>query len=94
MDYPRLTSVVERSTRTIFGELFKVETGDIVTHINSVSVVGATNTDKILGLINKAKGKPILLTVTKCFDVERSELYSAVLPFIKSAGIDIEDLQR
>ena len=72
----------------------KVEVGDIVTHINRESVVGAATTDKLLGLINKAKGKPILLGVTKCFDLETSELSSALLPLIKSAGIDVEDLQR
>ena len=72
----------------------KVEVGDVVTHINQESVVGASNTDKLLGLISKAKGKPILLTVTKCFDLETRELSSALLPLIKSAGIDVEDLQR
>ena len=72
----------------------KVEVGDVVTHINQESVVGASNTDKLLGLISKAKGKPILLTVTKCFDVETRELSSPLLPLIKAAGIDVEDLQR
>ena len=72
----------------------KVEVGDIVTHINQESVVAASNTDKLLGLISKAKGKPILLTVTKCFDVETRELSSPLLPLIKAAGIDVEDLQR
>ena len=72
----------------------KVEVGDIVTHINQESVVGASNTDKLLGLINKAKGKPILLSLTKCFDLETSELSSPLLPLIKSAGIDVEELQR
>ena len=86
-----VTSVLPGS---VAAEDDKVEAGDVVTHINKVSVVGATNTDKLLGLINKARGKPILLTVTKCFDVELGELYSALLPFIRSAGIDVEDLQR
>ena len=72
----------------------KGEVGDVVTHINQESVVGASNTDKLLGLISKAKGKPILLTVTKCFDVETRELSSPLLPLIKAAGIDVEDLQR
>ena len=89
--WPVVTSVLPGS---VAAEDDKVELGDIVTHINGVSVVGASNTDKLLGLINKAKGKPILLGVTKSFDVERSELYPALLPFLKSAGIDVEDLQR
>ena len=86
-----VTSVLPGS---VAAEDDKVEVGDIVTHINQESVVGASNTDKLLGLISKAKGKPILLTVTKCFDVETRELSSPLLPLIKAAGIDVEDLQR
>ena len=89
--WPVVTKVQQGS---VAAEDDKVEVGDIVTHINRESVVGAGNTDKLLGLISKAKGKPILLGVTKCFDLETSELSPALLPLIKAAGIDVEDLQR
>ena len=89
--WPVVTSVQESS---VAAEDDKVEVGGVITHINDVSVVGATTTEKMLGLINKGRRKPISMQVTKCFDNNKEELFPSIVPHLKSVGIDVEELQR
>ena len=73
----------------------KVERGDVITHINGTNVTGPSQSvDKLVSLVSKAKGKPITMKVTKCFDASKGHIYSAVLPLLKSLGIDTEELRR
>ena len=72
----------------------KIEVGDVITHINNESVVGMNNTDKICRLLNKGKGKPVTIKVTKSFQPKTQELYPPLIRLMKSINLNIEELQR
>ena len=72
----------------------KVEVGDAITHINTECVIGMNSTDKICKLLNKGKGKPIIIKVTKCFEHEKQEIFQPLVPLLKRINIDVEELQR
>lgn len=72
----------------------KVEVGDVITHINRVSLIGEKSTDKMLSLISKGKRKPISMTVTKCFNVTTERLYPPIVPLLKSVGLNVDEIYR
>merc|ERR1712098_856746 len=86
-----VTNVQETS---VAAEDDKVEIGDIITHVNGVSVVGSSSTEKMVNLISDSKRKPVTLTVTKCFDTDSYQLFPPIVPLLKTAGLHVEDLQR
>ena len=66
----------------------------MITHINGVSLIGETNTDKMLSLISKGRRKPISMTVTKCFNAKLERLYPPIVPLLKSVGLDVDEIYR
>lgn len=72
----------------------QVQVGDVITHINGVSLIGEKSTDKMLSLISKGKRKPISMTVTKCFNVASERLYPPIVPLLKSVGLDVDEIYR
>jgi hypothetical protein len=62
---PVVTSVQGGS---VAAEDDKVEVGDVITHINDECMIAMNSTDKICRLLNKGKGKPITIKVTKSFE--------------------------
>ena len=88
---PVVTSVQAGS---VAAEDDKVEVGDVITHINDECVMGMNSTDKICRLLNKGKGKPITIKVTKSFDPASQEIFPPLVPLLKKINIDVEELQR
>ena len=66
----------------------------MITHINGVSLIGETSTDKMLSLISKGRRKPISMTVTKCFNAKLERLYPPIVPLLKSVGLDVDEIYR
>ena len=88
---PVVTSV---QVGSVAAEDDKVEVGDVITHINDESVLGMNSTDKICRLLNKGKGKPISIKVTKSFEPASQEIFPPLVPLLKRINIDVEELQR
>ena len=86
--------VTSVQTGSVAAEDDKVEVGDVITHINDECVIGMQSTDKLCKLLNKGKGKPINLKVTKCFDHQKQEIFQPIVKLLKKASIDVEELQR
>jgi len=86
--------VISVQAGSVAAEDNKVEIGDVITHINDDSVLEMNSTDKICQLINKGKGKPIAIKVTKAFNPFKQEIFSPLVPLLKRINIDVEELQR
>ena len=79
---------------SVAGEENKVERGDVLTRLMDTSLIGIESTNKICRLLSKDRGRPISLTVAKAFQPESGELFPPLVPLLKRAGLDVEELQR
>ena len=79
---------------SVAGEEDKVERGDVLTRLMGSSLIGVDSTNKICRLLAKDRGQPISLTVTKAFQPETGELFPPLVPLLKRAGLQVEELQK
>jgi len=58
------------------------------------SLIGVDSTSKICRLLAKDRGRPISLSVAKAFQPETGELFPPLVPLLKRAGLQVEELQK
>ena len=79
---------------SVAGEEDKVERGDVLTRLMGSSLIGVDSTSKICRLLAKDRRQPISLTVAKAFQPETGELFPPLVPLLKRAGLQVEELQK
>ena len=79
---------------SVAGEEDKVERGDVLTRLMGSSLIGVDSTSRICRLLAKDRGRPISLAVAKAFQPETGELFPPLVPLLKRAGLQVEELQK